>query len=432
MTALDWARGDLSGIMMPAHAAALREGGAIFLTQAFRDAGALGVDNAVTAITQFEECPGGSTGRKLFLGVEYAKPEPGLHTELFVKFSRDFDDPVRDRGKVQMETEVRLAALSRAPAFPIAVPACYFADYERETGTGILITQRVAFGAGGVEPHYEKCLDYEMPDMLAHYESLIRALARLAGAHKGERLPARAAAQFPFEPDKLDVGARKPYTVAEVEARVEQYAAFAEKYPQLLPESLRTPAFIAELSAHAPRFPAQEAAIKSYLARQEPFIALCHWNANVDNAWFWRNGDGVLECGLMDWGHVSQMNVAMALWGALSAAELSLWDEHLDDLLQLFAREYRAAGGPALDVAEVAFQLDLYIGVMGVAWMLDAPALIQQRAPNLSEAKSRFDAPVRGIERARNQLHIMSVFLNRWRARDFGAVLDRFLRGERV
>jgi len=26
-------------------------------------------------------------------------------------------------------------------------------------------------------------------------------------------------------------------------------------------------------------------------------IALCHWNANIDNAWFWRDEASVLRCG---------------------------------------------------------------------------------------------------------------------------------------
>jgi hypothetical protein len=432
MSERDWVTGDLSGQKLPAHAEALREGGAAYLTQVFRASGALSADNAVARITQFEDCPGGSTGRKLLLGVAYEKPSPELHTELFVKFSRDFADPIRDRGKVQMESEVRLAAISRASQFPIAVPACYFADYERVSGTGILITQRVAFGVNGVEPHYEKCLDYEMPAPQAHYEALIRALARLAGAHKGGRLPEDAAAQFPFEPDKLDVGVRAPYTVEQVQARVERYAAFADKVPQLLPDNIRSADFIAQLMRDAPRFPSQEAAIKRYLSQQAPYIALCHWNANVDNAWFWRDANGALACGLMDWGHVSQMNVAMALWGALSAAELSLWDNDIDHLLNLFVHEYHDAGGPTLDVAALAFQVDLYIAIMGVAWMLDAPALIEARTPDLILAESRFDARIKANERARNQLQIMSVFLNRWRGRDFGAVLDRFLSGAHV
>src|ERR1700755_338866 len=111
MSFSDWAPGDALGLQIPAHSDALREGGEDFLTRAFQAAGALPKDNKVTRITQFEDCPGGSTGRKLLLSVEYEKPAPDLHQDLFVKFSRDFDDELRDRARIQMELEVRFALL---------------------------------------------------------------------------------------------------------------------------------------------------------------------------------------------------------------------------------------------------------------------------------------------------------------------------------
>ena len=60
-----------------------------------------------------------------------------------------------------------------------------------------------------------------------------------------------------------------------------------------------------------------------------------------------------MECGLMDWGNVSQMNVAMAVWGCLSAAEIWIWNDHLDELLDLFITEFERCGGPPLDIGEV-------------------------------------------------------------------------------
>jgi hypothetical protein len=68
----------------------------VFLTNAFRAAGALAADNRVSEITQFEECPGRSTGRKLLLSVDYEKPAPNLFNRPFMKFSRDFDDAIRE------------------------------------------------------------------------------------------------------------------------------------------------------------------------------------------------------------------------------------------------------------------------------------------------------------------------------------------------
>jgi hypothetical protein len=149
-----WATGDGSGLSFPADPAAFRDGGSAFLGNAFR--------TPVTKIIRCEEVSGGSTGRKMLLDVEYGQPRPDRHTELFVKFSRDFDDPVRDRGRTQMDSEVTFASLSMTPDFPIVVPRVQFADYQRETGTGILISERIHFGANGIERQYHKCLDYEM------------------------------------------------------------------------------------------------------------------------------------------------------------------------------------------------------------------------------------------------------------------------------
>jgi hypothetical protein len=423
-----WVRGDLSGLSIPADIQALREGGEAFLTDAFHSSGALAPDNSVARITVFEECPGGSTGRKLFLSLVYDRPAPDLPTDLFVKFSRDFDDPIRDRGKDQMESEVRFAALSRARGFPIAVPTCLFADYHAQTQTGLLITQKIPFGEGEVEPHHDKCLDDEMPEPLEHYRALVMAVARLAGTHKAGRLAGDVDALFGF--DAALAAARDPirYDARQVLNRLSRWGAFAAKHPGLVPQALADPAFIARLKADAPRFLEHERAIKRFLHADPDVIALCHWNANVDNAWFWRGEDGALRCGLMDWGRVGQMNVALALWGAFSAAEPAMLEAHLDDLLALFVAEYRAHGGPDLDVADVALHLELFVATMGLAWLMDAPALIEAWVPELDVIRDRHDPRLRQNEAARTQLHMATNFLNLWRVRDFGAALDRFVR----
>ena len=94
-----WVTGDRFAVAFPADPGGLRDGGPRFLTDAFRVAGALAGDNSVTRITGFREVAGGSTGHKAVLSVDYDKAQPGLHTDLFVKFSRDFDNPARDRAK---------------------------------------------------------------------------------------------------------------------------------------------------------------------------------------------------------------------------------------------------------------------------------------------------------------------------------------------
>lgn len=423
MTRVDWIRGDSLGLDIPAHSESLRSGAETFLTKAFCAAGSLSEDNRVTRITEMKEILGGSTGRKVLLSVEYEKPSPGLHTDLFVKFSRDFTDEVRDQAKSQMELEVLFALLSRSPAFPIAVPICYFADYHHESGTGILITQRISYGTDGIERHYPKCLDYQMPDPLGHYKALIRALARLAGTHRAGLLPDIVEKYFPFDPGKLVVRKRAPYTPEQISRRVARYAEFAASFPQLLTENIRSDEFLARLAEEAPRFQALEEIGNKTLQSNLDMIALCHWNAHVDNAWYWRNSQNEVECGLMDWGNVSQMNMAMAIWGCLSGAEIDIWNHHLDELLRLFVAEFKDSGGPALELAELKLHLTIYVCMMGLNWMLDAP-LTLLKIPDLAQVGGRLDPRIESNERARAQLLIMTAFLNLWEKENMTEVIS--------
>ncbi|MFV8302762.1 hypothetical protein [Mycolicibacterium peregrinum] len=425
-----WVTGDGTGLEFPADPDTLRAAGPVFLTAALHAFGALPRENRISAITRFEDCTGGSTGRKALLDVRYADPADGLPTELFVKFSRDFDNPRRDRGKSQMELEVAFGALSADTKLPVTVPVCLFADYHHASGTGILLTERISFGNGGVEPHHDKGLDYQMPDPLGHYLTLLTSVARLAGADQAGALPDTVADQFRYDAAKVTVGTRVHRTPTELTEQVHRLVAFATRYPGLLPAVDGRPEFTARMLADVARIAAAEDAIMTWLHATEDQIALCHWNANVDNAWFWSEPDGTLSCGLMDWGCASVMNVAMALWGSLCSAETALWDQHLDVLLTHFASEYLAAGGPVLDVDRLRTQLMLYAAVMGVAWLLDVPAHLQAylEATAPDHRIDRFDPRIADNEPVRAPLLMLSNVLHLWAAQDFGALLDEFTR----
>jgi hypothetical protein len=419
-----WVVGDQHGLEFPANPAALRGGGADFLTEAFRAAGALR-DNSVRSVTEFREVAEGSTGRKALLSVEYARPAPDLPTELFVKFSRDFDNPVRDRGKTQMEPEVRFAALSRTPGFPIAVPAALFGDYHGDTGTGILITERILFDTNGIERQYHKCLDYEMPDPVAHYRALLTALGRLAGTHRSGRLPADLIAHFPLDVQAATVGQRAPFSADQLDRRLTQLVEFIGNHPGLVPAGVGSPEFLARLRDEAPRLARHEDTIAGQLAADTDYVALCHWNANVDNAWFWRDADDNLHCGLLDWGCVSQMNLGMAIWGAMSGAETDLWNTHLDELLDVFVTEFQRYGGPALDPARLRQHTLLYAAAMGVAWLLDVPALLRKRFGTPPD--SRADPRISDDESVRAPLQMLSNLLTLWERYRIGDLLEAAL-----
>lgn len=422
---LHWATGDKSGLQIPAQGEALLQGGAEWLTRAFNAFGSLSPDNRVTGIVDHKEFEGGGTGTKMLLALAYERAEEGLHEKLFVKFSRNFSDPAMDAARFHMEPEVRFAALSHIPGFPIAVAPCMFADYHHDSGTGLLITQAIPFGEGAIEPQYLKCLDHEMPEPLEHYRTLIHTLAKLAGSFKGGKLPQSFADEFPWDSQKAMASDRLPYTPEQLGRRVSRYAAFAEAHSGLLPETIRTPEFLDALREGATLFAANEDAIKQRLHGRPEFVALCHWNANADNAWYWRDDRGELQCGLLDWGSVGQLHLAMSIWGCLSSAEQWLWRSHLDDLLGLFASEYEAAGGPPIDMAEFRLHLLLYVATMGLCWLMDAPPRIQREVPDLTDCLTPLDPRILASETARVQLQMMANFLSFWQAEDLTGILGQ-------
>jgi len=424
---VDYVRGDATSLTIPAHADALRAAGAEFLNDAFRAYGSLAADNRIERIAHIEPCLAGSTGQKIFLSVEYARPSRDLATDLFVKFSRDFTNAFRDRRRSELGPEIRLGELSRLPGFPISVPKAYFGDFQHESGTGLLITERIAFGRNGIEPLHPKCMDHELVRPLDYYRTIVSALARLAAAHKSGLLSPQVDELFPFDPAAAAADDPIPWTEEELRALVARYAAFAAGCPQLLPSHLTTAAFIAQLERDAVSVLRHERSIKRYMHADRDYIALSHFNTNIDNAWFWRDASGLLQCGLFDWQRARQMNVGYALWGGLCGAGLDIWDKHLEELLALFADELEAHGGPRLDVAQLRLHLHLYGITMGIAGLIEAPRLVLAALPQAAQASGPLDPVFTKSEAARSFLHIFTSFLNLWQFRGLGSSLDRVL-----
>jgi hypothetical protein len=152
-------------------------------------------------------------------------------------------------------------------------------------------------------------------------------------------------------------------------------------------------------------------------------VALCHWNLNLDNAWFDRGEGGEMTVGLLDWGATAQMNLAQSFFGMICAAELGFIAEHRDALLGLWAREYHAAGGPAISAQELRGHYKLSVAVLGIAWMIDAPSIIMRELPNYRELSGRDDPRLVGNFLARAQLQLLMVFLHEWQALGLGAAL---------
>lgn len=414
--------GDHNGIAFPVSYAVLEEGGAAALTRLFQDIGAIGADNEVTDILHWKEFFGGGMGRKIAIDVAYAKDE-GLPTRLFAKFTREFGDPLRELFSPVMDPEVRFALLSRRPGFPVTVPRCLFGDYSAATKTGLLITERIPYGAEGVEPALEKCVDYQIPDPLPYYEAQTRAIAALAAYHRAGHFGAEVDRAFPFDPTNEALLKVIPYDAGKLATKLDALREFAARAPQLLPDGLSDPAFLADFARGAALVLDKERAIWERLYASKDAIALVHWNMNPDNAWFWRDERGVMQSGQLDWGGVAQSNLAQSYYGMVCAGEADFLARHDAHLQALLLDEYAQAGGPRIAAADFDRDVKLSIAVLGTAWMLDAPALLEAELPDYPDLADRTDPRLRDLFLPRCQLQLMRVFLSEWRRKDIGAAI---------
>jgi len=421
--ARDDAPGEATGLAIPTHPDALIEAGCGWLTTAFHAYGSLSPGNAVTAILGAEAFAGGNSGDKLVLTLDYAHGEPGLEHELFVKFSRCLGDPFRDRRRAEMHGEVKLAALSRHPEFPVAVAKAYFADFDPASGTGVLISQRIRFGEDGIQPALPKNMDHRLANPLEYYRATTTALARLAGTHQSGRLSPQAEELFPFDRASSRAALPLPWTPAEVAAKAEAIMRFIAQCPALFPASITSGEFTARFREEVVRFAERDSAVRRFLHADPRLIALAHWNTHIDNAWFWRDADGVLRAGLLDWGMVRQMNLATALWGGLSGARTELWDASQDELLALFAGELARAGGAKVSVEDLRQHLNLSVGMLTLALMLDTPALLTARMPEIGDLTGLTDPGLQRDKVVQGFLHTFVAALNLWARNDFGRSL---------
>jgi hypothetical protein len=414
-----WVRGDHFGLAIPAEPEDLRSDGIRFLTEAFRASGALALDNAVTGIAGFEELAIGGTGRKLRFSVVYARPDAGLPGDIFVKFSRNSDDRLRDRLRHHMREEIMLGLASRTPGFPVNTPLCLFADFEAATGTGLLITECVRFGENGVEPCHVKCRDHTLDDALDHYRTLVRALARLAGSFASGEIGGDIARFFPTGSANVFEKYQIAGHIDRILKAVEGIEQFDREHPRLVYHGADGVAFFATMRARLVPLVAHAWQIGQAMHGDAGYVSLCHFNANIDNAWFWTDAAGQRQCGLLDWGMVGQMHVALALWGCLSGAEPGIWEHDIDALIGIFIAEFRASGGPALDPGKLGRDLSLFAIFMALSSLLDAPAFVRREIPGLKRDATRCDPEFAIHENARVQLHILNNFLRIWDRFDF-------------
>lgn len=345
------AAGDHYGIVFPIDLEGLRVAGSDFLTDAFRAAGTIAADNRVTAIVSLDllGIPGAS--QNALLTVAYARDEPGLSPELFVKFPPA--DVHHKFGLLRMfDGEIELARLARERPLPVVTCRCHFADYAASTGNYILITDRVPNGVPPLQPAYRKGYDHDVPSIEEHYEVLTRNLAGLVAAHKRGALGHDIERRFPF------ARAARDFTpIVDPEPRLDRLIDFIGRVaPQLFDPEVTGAAFLQRWREDVLFGLAHKDALIRYLMSDVDYTGFCHVNLNVDNAWFWRDEAGALHAGLLDWGGAGQASLGQALSGMMMMLQPDAYLGRVRRMIGLFVEELARQGGPRLDREELRFQ----------------------------------------------------------------------------
>ncbi|CAJ1386173.1 unnamed protein product [Effrenium voratum] len=381
-------------IDFPFNAELLQKMGPAWLTKAFHAAGSIPKDNKVKTLKNIKEYIGGGNCAKLIFDVEYEVPAPDLHTQLFAKIpfplagntlSDRMASSVMQSGSELGEINAQRLLESR---LPFSVPRFYFGDVSNETSNWILITERIPFdqkdGDRKVDPAYDKMKDWELKGTMEEYYFLLtRYGAMMAGMDKAEKLAPRSTMDSFFPPASLrpkEMWGMKAESTGigekEFAMKIKMGADFVGTTGKaLFPAVCSTPAFLQKYKKILAISNAYTAEMNWWCNRNPDYIAWSHGNLNVDNVFFFRDADGKLDLGVLDWGGARTDSMGWKLWWWLYCCEYDFLNANLDAMLDCFIKEYEAYGGPKLDRAELRWQFTLSALQQGVGLLGAVPQI---------------------------------------------------------
>jgi hypothetical protein len=384
--------GIIYGLVFPFTESQLMDFGPQWLTTAFQASGVLDKTNQVVEVIRENviKLSSGGNCAKFFFQVRYAKPEPHLHTQLFAKVPYPMAPHLREDRITSSVTnqpndfyEINASRLLEAK-FPMKTPKYYFGDISSETSNFILIQERVNFAEikgrrkikgrldnNEIEGPYEKYTDFQLRGPPRdYYVLLMRQTGKMAGMYKTGRFGGRdfikANFRFPpggaldpqafgFNPHGVSGLAPQEYTPKLDTAQ--RY--FGESAKSLFPKYTNKQSFGNRLFSTMMTYNAYAAEIEYYLNTDPDYTALGHMNLSVDNAYFWRDDNGELDCGILDLGGFGVAPVAAKLYKILNCADFDDLQVNLDSYLGEFITAYEESGGPKLDPAKLRLHLFL-------------------------------------------------------------------------
>lgn len=378
--------GDIYGLPFPQTAQQMTEDpfGADWFTKAFHAAGTLPKDNKISKLVSVKElsidgfAKDGGAAMKCRIKVEYEKPSPELHTDLFAKYTYD---PAREvAGQITIGQDDSLEVLVNAMGvhlFPFRAPQFYYGDICRENTAYLIITESIPYASKDqkdfqpyeVLPGCGKCQDFLLQSPVDVYLAIFRAKGRMAAWDKQGRYDSILGERVVWGPEeflKNNPPPKQPKQSAEISKKVigdqvEKIIDFFMTWcPKMAPPQLRNRGILTkvkdELVAMSPWFRDMSG---TYQQNNSDYVVAAHANLQADNAWFWRDEYGDLTCGVLDWGGFSRSPCPVRWLGCLTGADVETLLAHEEGIIQCFVDEYHRCGGPKLDLQETILRFRL-------------------------------------------------------------------------
>mmetsp|Transcript_41747 Transcript_41747/g.73422 ORF Transcript_41747/g.73422 Transcript_41747/m.73422 type:complete len:649 (+) Transcript_41747:22-1968(+) len=402
--------GEFWGIKFPINRHMFEEWGPSWLTEAMHTAGTLPKDNEITEFTEFKvvgedvadtssvggaSTDWGGAGPKVLLSVKYKNGPGELGEGMFVKFPHTHA-PNNERIKLSVNGAVpsgwseNMFYNSIGGRMPFRTPRGYFAEMSRRTTNYILITERIPYGSkdktdfapGDILPAPPKYRDWAIKDVADHYYAHAKSMAQFFAWSREINRSTNQVNQMFNEQQMLDFqsGVQKEMANLKWADRDKGFAKMISAPPlnAVVPGmgfakpialgmlemgkdmlTVRAPhVFPAELSAksHVDKFMKEATEMAGYCAEMSfyqvihpEYTALAHPNAQVDNAFYWRDEAGTMQSGILDWDGAQNMPMPTCLGNAWMGSESDTFDEHEEKLVVYFLDEYKKASGEELD-----------------------------------------------------------------------------------
>lgn len=137
------------------------------------------------------------------------------------------------------------------------------------------------------------------------------------------------------------------------------YEFITKTCPQAFPKELVAKAYTDKFSKEADDMARYVGEMNFYMMAQPEYFSLCHPNAQVDNAFYWKDDAGETCAGLLDWGGVSHQNIPTCIGNSWMGAEPEVMEEHEEKLVKVFVDEFEKVSGYRFDEEHLLICLKL-------------------------------------------------------------------------